>query len=283
MQELSTEGRRIVEDVAQRHGLSADAVTVLLRALAAGHGTMAQFNHPEFGGMGQWSQGGMIMVGDMFNQSLKQRVDAVCTELARQMRNQQLFQDPSASGQHQMQGTGSGASLFVPGGGATSGNWWPDDLGQPSSTGAQNNMRYACFPDRGRLAIDVGGRVTVYDTADHQIHGFSQQQSGDASLSFTSQHGLVRVADLAIVSPVWVAAAPPSDTVFRPTQVTETVEMPPPTTGQHVPAPSFAVATAKPASEDIIGAIERLAGLKEKGILSESEFAAKKAELLGRL
>jgi hypothetical protein len=94
----------------------------------------------------------------------------------------------------------------------------------------------------------------------------------------------VRVADLAIVSPVRVAAPPPSDTVFRPTPVAEPGETPPPpTTGQHVPAPSFAAAGAKTASEEIIGAIERLAGLKDKGILSEAEFAAKKAELLGRL
>ena len=33
----------------------------------------------------------------------------------------------------------------------------------------------------------------------------------------------------------------------------------------------------------IIAAIESLAGLHERGILSDDEFAAKKAELLGRL
>jgi hypothetical protein len=38
--------------------------------------------------------------------------------------------------------------------------------------------------------------VTIYDTADHEIGGVSQQQSGDASLTFVSQRGLVRVADL---------------------------------------------------------------------------------------
>ena len=69
--ELTPEGRRLVEDVAQRHGVSADAVLTLLQAVAAGHGTSAQFSHPELGGMGQWSQGGMIMVGDMFNNALK--------------------------------------------------------------------------------------------------------------------------------------------------------------------------------------------------------------------
>jgi hypothetical protein len=38
---------------------------------------MAQFNHPEFAGSGQWMQGGMLMLGDMFNHALKGRVDAL--------------------------------------------------------------------------------------------------------------------------------------------------------------------------------------------------------------
>ena len=54
----------------------------LLTALVAGGGSQAQFNIPELGGMGQWSRGGMVMVGDMFNNALKARVDALCTELA---------------------------------------------------------------------------------------------------------------------------------------------------------------------------------------------------------
>jgi hypothetical protein len=34
---------------------------------------------------------------------------------------------------------------------------------------------------------------------------------------------------------------------------------------------------------DIFGAIEKLAHLKEKGILTDNEYGAKKAELLSRL
>ena len=26
--------------------------------------------------------------------------------------------------------------------------WWPNELGQPSSSGSQNSMRYAFFPKR---------------------------------------------------------------------------------------------------------------------------------------
>ena len=36
-------------------------------------------------------------------------------------------------------------------------------------------------------------------------------------------------------------------------------------------------------AEDIFFKIERLADLRKKGVLSEDEFAAKKAELLSRL
>jgi len=46
--------------------------------------------------------------------------------------------------------------------------------------------------------VEGGG---VYDTGERTISGFSQQQGGDRSLTFTSQFGLVRVADLALVSP----------------------------------------------------------------------------------
>ena len=58
-----------------------------------------------------------------------------------------------------------------------------------------------------------------------------------------------------------------------------------------LPAPQFAPQTQTPepasgASGDpaaILAAIESLAGLHQRGILSDEEFAAKKAELLGRL
>ena len=81
MQDLSPEGLLILEDVARRHAVSLEAVVTMLRALMEGNGSQAQFNHPDLGGMGQWSQVGMIMVGDMFNQGLKHRVDTLCNEL----------------------------------------------------------------------------------------------------------------------------------------------------------------------------------------------------------
>jgi hypothetical protein len=285
MQDLTPEGQRILEDVANRNGVSLDAVATLCRALAAGNGFQAQFNHPELGGMGQWSQGGMIMVGDMFNQGLKYRVDSLCNELANLLRAQPLFGSSPGSFQTQSQNSG-GVSLFVPGSASSSTPWWPADLGHPASTGAQNDLRYACFPGARRLAIQQGGRVTVYDTGDHNITGFSQQQGGDQSLTFNSQFGLVRVADLPIVSPIAAPAQERPAAVFvEPQSSAQPNFAPAPAPAPSATAPVPPTEAAKPtsATEDVIATIERLAGLREKNILTEEEFAAKKSELLSRL
>ncbi len=90
MQNLTPEGLRIVTDAATRHGVSLEAALAALGALAQGQGRQAQFDHPELGGMGQWSQGGMIMIGDMFNSGLKARVDALLSDLADLLRSQPL-------------------------------------------------------------------------------------------------------------------------------------------------------------------------------------------------
>jgi hypothetical protein len=75
-------------------------------------------------------------------------------------------------------------------------NWSTVGLGRPGAVGAQNDLRYAVFPESGRLVLDDHGTISVYATGDHRIFGVAQAQSGDQTLSFTSQDGLVRVADL---------------------------------------------------------------------------------------
>ena len=251
--------------------------------------------------MGQWSQGGMIMVGDMFNNALKYKVDQLCNELSAIVRSQgmggaRIVAVPVAKlrpgaqgfqGQSQGGGIASGVSLFVPGAGSP-GNWWPAEFGVPSSAGAQNDIRYACFPATRRLAIQLGGgEVTVYDTQDHQISGFSQQQSGDASLTFTSQHGLVRVADLPRVgAPADGVAASSASKHAAAAQRPSPVEAPPPAAKPIAPASPAAASpatTAASSDDEIFSRIERLAELRQKGILTEEEFAAKKTELLARL
>ncbi len=262
-------------DAAKRHGISEDAALALFGALAQGNARQAQFNHPDLGGMGQWSQGGMIMIGDMFNQGLKYRVDALCNDLAGILRSQPLADAEAGGFQSQSQSGGGGVSLFVAGTGSAS-QWWPAELGSPTSTGAQNDLRYANFPGPRRLAIRQGGQVRVYDTGEHRISGFPQQ-GGDQSLTFTSQHGLVRVADLPLVVPQGDQSQNPSPCVSAtPPQM--------PGSAQPAAAPTAAAAPAAPlAMEDILKTIERLAELRQKNILTEEEFAAKKAELLSRV
>jgi hypothetical protein len=51
--------------------------------------------------------------------------------------------------------------------------WWPPDLGQPSTSGSQNDMRYAFFPEKRRLLIEQDGKLATYDSADHRISGVS--------------------------------------------------------------------------------------------------------------
>jgi hypothetical protein len=277
--QLTPEGTRIVANLAQRYGLSVDAVTTMLQAVMLGGGNMAQFNHPEFGGSGQWMRGGMTMVGDMFNHALKARVDSLCDELAGLLASEPLWVAPAAS-QRQ---NGPAVSLFV-GGADRSRGWWPTDLGAPSSTGAQNQLRYAIFPAARCLAIDLNGQLTLYDTLDHQISGVGQQQAGDASFTFTSQHGLVRVADLPVMTAIATApepaAPPPLPGIGKPTADSGL---------QNVPAiePSVESHTALPAaaSDDsaIFAKIEGLAQLHQKGILTAEEYATKKVELLSRL
>lgn len=74
--------------------------------------------------------------------------------------------------------------------------WWPQDLGEPSTSGAQNGMRYAAFPDRRRLLIERDGVLTTYDSGSHRITGVSQQAGATATLAFTSQNGAVDLDSL---------------------------------------------------------------------------------------
>jgi hypothetical protein len=287
MLQLSSAGNDLVNGIAQRHGFSFDATASMLESVINGNGSMAQFNHPEFAGSGQWMRGGMTMVSDMFNNSLKGRVDALCSELSNVVASQPdlarsgSFQSQSQGGSHQSTGYGNGqqqsnygggsqqqgssgfgaASLFVPG---TSNDWWPSDLRFPNSTGAQNGVRYAYFAQARRLVIDVGGTVTVYDTLDHQIGGFSQQQSVGATLSFNSQYGLIDVASLPVIS----SNGQPPRSVGAPQSMNLPQDGAPATAGNE---------------QDVLATIERLADLRAKGILSDDEFLAKKVELLSRL
>ena len=253
MPNLSPATRARVAEIAGWHGFSPAAAEAMLAAVARGRGAMAQFDHPEFGGAGQWMRGGMTMVGDMFNSALKARVEALCADLSAVFEGDPALARPPGASVPQS------AEAAAPGGA-----WWPADLPAPDSTGAQNDVRYAWFAAPRRLAIERAGRVTLHDTLDHRITGFAQQQSGTSTLSFTSQHGPVEIDRLPVV------AAQGGDDAEDPAAAARADG-------------ASAGADAGAPAHDAIAAIERLAALHARGILSDAEFAAKKAELLGRI
>ena len=179
--------------------------------------------------------------------------------------NQPGYFQPAQS-QFQSSGNGSGGNLFVSA--AAAGQWWPGDLGSPSSTGGQNNVRYAVFPGSRRLVVDIGGQVTVYDTLDNQIGGVSQQQGGNDSMTFSSQYGTIAVNSLPVVSINGYQPQPQQNFMAPPAQ-------------QFNEAPTCQAPAAQ--DGDVFAKIERLADLFQKGILTEQEFTTKKAELLSQL
>ena len=274
MQRLTDQGWQKINELAQRYGVSTDAVMNMLQAVVNGNGTMAQFYVAELGGGGQWMQGGMTMVGDMFNYGLKAKVDGLCSELSQLLSQQPIVPQPQQS---QWQGGqlpgGAPVSLFVPGPSGGAGSWWPAELGSPNGSGGQNNVRYAYFSNARRLAIEINGNVTVYDTLDHQIGGVSQQQGAGGSITLSSQYGWVDVATLPVVSINGVAPQSAAPNVA-----------PQYAAPQYVPQSQPSNPSAGGVQEaDIFAKIERLAELQQKGILSPDEYAAKKAELLARL
>jgi hypothetical protein len=273
MATLTPEGEKIVAALADRYSVGVDAVKMMLDAVARGGGSMAQFNLPEFGGNGQWMRGGMTMVGDMFNNSLKATVDNLCSDLSRALESQPNIMAafaPQPQNQSQSQSQGSGGASFWQS--SQSGSWWPSELGSPASTGSQNSLRYAYFPGSNRLAIDDRGRVEVYDTSGYDIGGFGQQQSGDASITFTSPRGVVRVDRLPRVT--GAGSAPETRAAPAPQPAPETPA---------APAAQPASPSSSTDTSSLLALIEQLGQLKEKGLLTDEEFAAKKSELLKRL
>ncbi|KQT79920.1 hypothetical protein ASG51_04655 [Methylobacterium sp. Leaf465] len=246
-----------LQAIADRYRVSLDAVRHLVQALEAGHGRMAQFNHPELGGFGQWSGSGMTMIGDMFNAELKARVDALCTALAAALP--------------------AGVWSEVPRG---AGAPWPPEWGAPATAGSQNGMRYAYFPVQRRLVVESEGRAAIYDTADHAISGVSQQQGSATSLRFSGPGGPVDLASLKRLDEAERGEARP----FAPEPFAPEPFAPEPFEAGHPGAEASHPGSAGPVGgSDVLSTIERLSEMRRKGILTEGEFTAKKAELLARL
>ncbi|HSI82262.1 MAG: SHOCT domain-containing protein [Candidatus Methylacidiphilales bacterium] len=178
-----------LQALANQHGFSLDAVQSLYNAIERGGGSMAQFNHHELGGNGQWMSGGMMMIGDMFNNNLKNRVASLAQDLSNAYYNQPPQQESQNSGN---QGSSSFSTMS-----SNNNNWWPSEFGHPASSGGQNDLSYAHFPDRDRLAIRMGSNVSIFDTQGLNIGGFSQQQSnGLQGLYVSTNRGQIAVTSL---------------------------------------------------------------------------------------
>lgn len=241
--QLTSQGQQAINELAAKYNLDQTAITAMLEAVAQGGGTMAQFNIPALGGGGQWMQGGMTMVGDMFNYNLKSLVDNLCNDLSQLLATTKVYKKPAVS---------------------SANSWYPSELGIPTASGSQNSLRYAYFANKQRLALDYHGEISVYDTLNHQISGFSQQQGNSNYVQFTSQYGLVNTLSLPLLS----------GRGTLPSSTEQPVE-------QSTPQSSENLADSK--ASDIFSAIEKLGALHKKGILTDEEFQTKKQELLGRL
>ena len=269
MQSLTDVGESFVNDIASRYGLSYGAVVHMLVAVNNGRGSAAQFNCPELGGSGQWMRGGMTMVGDMFNHGLKATVNNLCFELSDFLANNQVFP-------------------VIPAGTSGSHQWWPVELGQPFSSGAQNNTRYALFPNR--LAVEVNGQVSVYDTLNNNVGGVSQQQGGNNSLTFTSQFGTIAVNSLPLVkgpglvsAPQHNFAAPVSENNPGSAAAPQPLSQPAPPVNVQSPENAPHHSAAHSDTNSILELIGKLAQLRDAGALTDDEFNAKKTELLSRI
>ena len=114
------------------------------------------------------------MIGDMFNHGLKAKVAALCQAL------QPLVLDDIASETDEPESPNNW-------------RWWPKAYGQPDASSAQNQRRCAYFSKVRRLVVEIDGIRQIYDTGEHRIMGFSQQ---NGELRFRSQLGTFGLAEL---------------------------------------------------------------------------------------
>jgi len=288
MKSLTKEGQQVLKEIADQYGLQLQSVETMAEAVVKGNGTMAQFNIPELGGNGQWMKGGMTMVGDMFNNSLKSKVDKLCAQLADLVSTRVIFERSTESAGSIQSGSSNSS--------------WPSVFGAPTSSGSQNNFKYAYFGPVRRLVIEEDGKRSIYDTKHHQISGISQQQGSNKSYQFTSQDGPVDLANLSLISEPGEQKQDTPEIAYDVTHaygansavkdgaadfavISEWEEKQATSEIEDVTQAysSGSIVSDKSPEDIIISTIEKLNILFEKGQITEEEFKSKKQELLARL
>ena len=233
MPNLTMDGQGVLHDIAQRFGVSTGAASELLNALARGNGVQAKFNHPDLGGMGQWSKGGMVMVGDMFNHGLKARVNDLAAELADLLQRDELFsRGPNDRDLNKTEGSFSGTGRR---------SRWPEELGAYSASGSDGLLGAL---QRGE-GLFPGARIVVAAVKGDMVRSRCGRAFSGGTV-FAGQAGIRSKGSLTVT--------------FRQLK---SVAIEPPS--------------------DVFDQLRKLGDLRDAGVLTASEFEAKKAELLGRI
>lgn len=167
-----------IQEIAAKYNVSEQTVRTLLDGLKMSGGRQVQFNISELGGMGQWS-GGMVMIGDMFNNGLKAKVAELCSVLAplsQTMAEEEKKQESTASETEKTPAKKRSSASF---------------------SGSQNGHKYTYFASENILEMEENGQVTKYSTDGYALSGVQQSQdNGGRSLRFSYPGGTVSVNDL---------------------------------------------------------------------------------------
>jgi hypothetical protein len=160
----------VIPSIAERYRVSLDAAREVERALRATGGRQAQFAHPELGGAGQWMPG-MLMVHAGIDRQLRMRIEGLLDEVAAVVRGSESAAPAALS--REPDSPAALSRVDLPAGES----WWPASYGHPSAQGCQSGIRYAWFPGRRCVLVQVGSRIDCFDTADRQVHGVGQSSA----------------------------------------------------------------------------------------------------------
>jgi hypothetical protein len=182
----------VIPEIAARYLVPEEKVREIYRQLQANDATQCQFTCDDLGGPVQW-QPGMVMTSRWDDHALRARVDGLCSELCAIVRGSDtaapaaLKRDPATPPAISRVDLAAGES------------WWPAMLGHPSSSGSQNGVRYAYFPDKHRLLLQHGARIDAYDTGEYHLTGVAQQQGHSRTITFSTAEGPIPVEHLKCV------------------------------------------------------------------------------------